>query len=216
MDNALDDARRRVENIRALLPCSISFADLGVQSQAPYLLLCIRAALSWRTEELARCACDALVKNDVATGILLTRAVIENTAFIWRLKELLEERHKYSPDDLREKLEKMLLGWKSEPNLPQAFNIMTIIGHLDQQFRGAKERYNELSEFAHPNWCGVFGLFSVMDDETHTTVFGRALQRLPSKELAETALRGYLELFEQIYNWISDTLPEFIAELEPL
>ncbi len=39
---------------------------------------------------------------------------------------------------------------------------------------------------------------------------------MPSKEIAVTALRGYLKLFEQVYNWISDTLPEFIAELEPL
>lgn len=218
MSNDLDDARRRVENIRVYLPSSINFADLGVQSKAPYLLLCIRAALSWRTEELARCACDALAKDDVASGILLTRAVIESAAFIWRLKELLEDRRKYTADDLCNNFEKMLLGWKDDPEFPLAFNILTALDHMDKQFPGVRDRYNELSEFAHPNWSGVSGLFSVIDRETGTAKFGRGLRRTPAaaKETAAAALRGYLELFEQVYKWISDTLPKFIAELEPL
>jgi hypothetical protein len=89
MDNHLDEARRLVENLARDLPSSISAAALGVQQKAPYLLLWAREALSWRTEELARCACDLLARNDVAAGVLLTRGVIENAAFIWRLRELL-------------------------------------------------------------------------------------------------------------------------------
>jgi hypothetical protein len=219
LNNDLDDARQRVDNIRMYLPSSIIFVDLGVQSKAPYLILCIRAALSWRTEELARCACDALAKDDVASGILLTRAVIESAAFIWRLKELLEDRHKYNSDDLCNKFEKMLLGWKNDDSdFPQAFNILTMLDHMDKQFPGVKVRYDELSEFSHPNWGGVSGLFSVVDRETGTAKFGRGLRRTPSaaKETAAAALRGYLALFEQVYKWISDTLPKFIAELEPL
>jgi hypothetical protein len=220
MESDLDEARQRVENIRAHLPSSISFADLGVRSQAPYLLLCIRAALSWRTEELARCACDALGKDDIAAGILLTRAIIENTALISRLQEMLEDRHKYSSDDLHDRFEKILLGWKTDRDLPQAFNVLTMIDHNDRRSPGVKvkERYDELSEFAHPNWCGVFGLFSNIDPETYTVQFGRGLRRTPSaaKETAASALSGYLKLFEQLYNRISDILPEFIKEQEAL
>jgi hypothetical protein len=218
MNNDLDDAWRRVENIRVHLPSSISFADLGVQSKAPYLFLCIRAALAWRTEELARCACNALAKNNIASGILLTRAVIESAAFIWRLKEFLEERCKYTSDDLCNNLEKMFLGWKDDPDFPKVYSILTALDHMNKQFPGVRERYNELSEFAHPNWSGVSGLFSVIDRETGTAKFGRGLRRTPAaaKKTAAAALRGYLELFEQVYKWISDTLPKFIAELESL
>ena len=70
MDSDLDEARKRIENIASHLPTSISVASLGVLSKAPYLLLSTREALIWRTEELARCACDMLERNDVATGIL--------------------------------------------------------------------------------------------------------------------------------------------------
>jgi hypothetical protein len=93
-----------------------------------------------------------------------------------------------------------------------------MLDRMDKQFPGVRERYDELSEFAHPNWGGVSGLFSIIDRETRTAKFGRGLRRTPAaaKESAAAALRGYLELFEQVYNWISDTLPEFIAKLEPL
>ncbi len=65
----------------------------------------------WRTEELARCACDMLERDDLAAGILLTRVVIQNAGFVWRLNELLETRNQYSPEQLRDNFERMLLPW---------------------------------------------------------------------------------------------------------
>src|SRR5438105_2467881 len=126
MNSDLDKARRHLEQLQRDRPSSISVAALGVQSKAPYLLLAARAALMWRTEELARCACDMLERDDLAAGLILTRAVSESAAFVWRLKELLETRHRYGPEKLHNKLTKMLLGKKSNavPNLPNTFNIM--------------------------------------------------------------------------------------------
>src|SRR5205823_700286 len=116
--------------------------------KAPYLLLWAREALIWRTEELARCACDALEKDDIAAGILLTRAVTESAAFVWRLREILDARHNYSEADFPDKLDRMLFGWKKEPDFPEAFNVNTLIDHLEKQIPGIKERYATLSEFA--------------------------------------------------------------------
>jgi hypothetical protein len=218
MGNHLDEARQRVEGIRAHLPSSISAAELGVWSKAPFLLLCTREALTWRTEELARCACDALARDDVAAGILLTRAVIESTAFIWRLKEILEDRRKYSPDELHSELEKMMMGWKDDPDFLKSVNVLTMINHMDRQFPGVRARYDELSETAHPNWNGVFGLFAMIDRAAYNAQFGRGLRKTTSagREIATTALNAYLELYAQVYNWISEALLVFIAELQPL
>jgi hypothetical protein len=169
-------------------------------------LLCTREPLTWRTEELARCACDALENDDVAAGILLTRAVVESTALIWRLKELLEDRRQYTADDLHSALEKMMMGWTNDPDFPNSVNILTMINHMDRQFHGVRERYDELSETAHPNWSGVFGLFAMIDRETYTAQFGRGLRKTTSvgKEIATTALNAYLELFAHTYNWIGN------------
>jgi hypothetical protein len=93
-----------------------------------------------------------------------------------------------------------------------------MINHMGRQLTGFRERYDQLSEFAYPNWSGVFGLFAVTDHATYTTQFGRGLRRTPfaAKEQAAIALNAFLELFEHAYNSIAETLPEFIAELEPL
>ena len=67
----MEDAQRRTdadfatakEMTRLLsqsLPELIDVAALGVRSKAPYQLLVVREALIWRTEELARNACNAL------------------------------------------------------------------------------------------------------------------------------------------------------------
>jgi hypothetical protein len=213
MDTDLNEARKRVENIASHLPTSISIASFGVRSKAPYLLLSTREALIWRTEELARCACDMLQRDDVAAGSLLTRAVAESAAFVWRLKELLESRHQYSIADLHDKFHRMRLGWKNDPDFPKAFNIITIIEHMDKKLPGLKARYDHLSEFAHPNWSGIAGLFSSTDYENNTTHFGRGLGKSGSKENASILLATSLDLFEYAYNSISDTLPEFLEEL---
>jgi hypothetical protein len=90
--------------------------------------------MSCRTEELARCACDMLERDDIAAGILLTRAVAESAAFVWRLKELLEDRQRYTAADLQDKFERMLLGWKNDPEFPTAINIQTMINHMAKKF----------------------------------------------------------------------------------
>src|SRR4029077_15755391 len=53
------EVRTWVDKLRAKLPQSVDVAALGVMSKAPFQLLCTREALIWRTEELARTACDA-------------------------------------------------------------------------------------------------------------------------------------------------------------
>jgi hypothetical protein len=216
MNTDLDKARQLVENIRAHLPSSISVAALGVRSKAPYLLLAAREALIWRTEELARCACDMLERDDLAAGILLTRAVTESAAFVCRLKELLETRNRYSPDELHQKFQQMLLGEKNS-GLPEAVNILTLIDRMDKQIPGVRKEYDGLSEFAHPNWSGVLGLFGQHNDRLTFIQFGRgAAERSTAKEIACDLLASSLAVFDYAYNVISATFPQYLAELEPL
>jgi hypothetical protein len=218
MNTDLAQARQRVENIRARLPSSISVAALGVRPTAPYHLLLAREALVWRTEELARCACDMLERDDLAAGILLTRAVTESAAFVWRLKELLETRDRYSDKELREKFGRMLFGEKnSDPHLPEAFNIVPLVERMDKQLPGVKQGYDHLSGFAHPNWSGVFGLFATHDEPNYTTTFGRGVYGTAlAKEIACDLLLMSLVVFESACDSISAALPKFLAELEPL
>ena len=210
MDDDLDHARRLVESISAHLPSSVDIVALGVKSKTPYHLLAAREALIWRTEELARGACEMLARDDLAAGILLTRAVAESAAFV---------RSKYSPEQLHDNFQRMFLGWKQkgEPDFPEAINIMTLIDRMDKTIPGVRSGYDQLSEFSHPNWSGVSGLFSLIDKQQYITYFGRNLRnRTHPKEMACNLLVASLELFRYAYNSISEKLPAYLAELEPL
>ena len=212
------EARAFADRLAASLPKEVDVAALGVKSTAPYQLLCTREALIWRTEELARNACDALERNDFAAAALLTRGVTENAALTWKLMDLLETRAKYSPKEMHDHLGRAHTGWKAEPGeLPEAYNVLTLIPRMDRVVTGVARAYASLSEFAHPNWSGVFGLYSKTDRERYVTTFGRGLRDAEgTARMIANALLGSLGSFEYAYNKISNTLPTYLAELESL
>jgi len=92
----LAEARQFTAALSASLPSKVEIAALGVLSKAPFQLLTIREALIWRTEELARNACDALEKEDFAVTALLTRGITESAAMTWYLMEILEQRAQHT------------------------------------------------------------------------------------------------------------------------
>jgi hypothetical protein len=220
----LADAREVAARLRAILPSQIEVAALGVRSKAPYQLLVVREALIWRTEELARNACGAIEKEDFAVAALLARAVAESAAMTWYLVKVLEERAGYTPDQLQNKLMQLLVGMKrkkdkaTEPDtddLPEAINVATFVKHVNRVLPGFDEAYNLLSEFAHPNWLGVVGLYSKHDPENFRTEFGRGLYVQRGSRLAHALALG-LAAFETGYNMITHAMPAFLGELEKL
>jgi hypothetical protein len=207
--------RARVEMLRACLPQSIDIAALGVKSKAPFQALCTREALIWRTEELARTACDALQRDDFAAAAILTRAVTENAALTWKLMDVLDERGKYNPQQLSDLLMRMLAGSAQWPEAPKPIHVMECLRNMDKKIPGVLSGYNSLSEMAHPNWSGVGGLYSKDDRVNYTTYFGRALRGADNRRAMITnALLGSLDAFEYAYNRISDLLHTFLGELE--
>jgi hypothetical protein len=220
----LAEAREVSARLSTSLPSQIEVAALGVRSRAPYQLLVIREALIWRTEELARNACEAMEKEDFAVAALLARAVAESAAMTWYLVKVLEERAGYTPDQLSDKLMQLLVGMKRKKDkamesdaddLPEAINVATFVKQVNRELPGFDEAYNLLSEFAHPNWLGVVGLYSKHDAENFRTEFGRGLHAQRGTRLAHALALG-LATFEVGYDKITDAMPAFLAELEKL
>ena len=208
------DAREWVNRLRASLPQSVDVAALGVKSKAPYQLLCTREALIWRTEELARNACDALERDDFAVAAILTRAVTENAAMTWKLMSVLDGRAEYGPQELNEVLMRLLAGSKW-PEMPDPVHVLTLLRKIDKAIPGVMASYDALSEIVHPNWSGVVGLYSKTDYEKFITYYGRGLRGVTeTQKKILSSLLGSLGAFEYAYNRISDTMVVYISELE--
>ncbi len=216
-DDNVKEARARANALRDSLPQSVDAAALGVMEKAPFQLLCTREALIWRMEELARTACDALEQHDFTTAALLARATIESAALGWKLMEVLDDRGKLPPQELNDTLMRMLVGSRLWSDGPQALQILSCIDRMNKRVAGVRKSYDMLSEIAHPNWRGVFGMYAETDEPKFTAHFGRGLRLAAgAKGAIVNALLGALDLFEFAYNRISDVLPEFLAELQSI
>jgi len=127
--------------------------------------------------------------------------------------ELLDDRQKLSPKDLNEVLMRMLAGSRLWDDGPQALQILSCIDRMDKKVPGVSKSYDVLSEIAHPNWRGVFGMYSKTDEAKFTAHFGRGLRQSDSPQDAIVkALLGAPGLFELAYNRISDAMPEFLLQ----
>jgi len=216
-NNDAKEARARANALRESLPQSVDAAALGVRSKAPLQLLCTREALICRTEELARTACEALERDDLAAAALLARATVESAALAWKLMEVLDDWQKLSPKNLNGILMRMLVGSRIWPDGPQALNVLSCIDRMDKKVPGVRKSYDILSEIVHPNWRGVFGMYAKTDGEKFTVHFGRGLE--PTESIEEpivNALLRALGLFEFAYNRISDAMPIFLAGQESI
>jgi hypothetical protein len=88
---------------------------------------------------------------------------------------------------------------------------------MDKNIPGVLSTYESLSEIVHPNWGGVFGLYSKTDEPNFITYFGRGLRGADSlRSRITSAMLGSPGAFEYAYNQISNLMPAFLAELESI
>jgi hypothetical protein len=209
-------AKEMTQRLGQSLPQHIEVAALGVRSKAPYQLIVVREALIWRTEELARNACKSLERDDFAVAAILTRSITENAALTWKLKEILDKRAGKSPEELNAALMRALAGSKTWEDAPAPYNVLSCVDALAKTIEGARQTYDSLREISHPKWRGVMGLYSKTDEEKFITYFGHGFGGSFAKPQITTALCAALGTFEYAYNAISDAMPQWISELEPL
>jgi hypothetical protein len=212
-----DHAGRKV--IADSLPVLVDPASISLRAKIPFKALCFREGLIWRTEELARSACDAFEREDDVAGITLARGVTECAAACWYLHRLIEKHidRTIAQVELNEKIEALLLGSKRDDDvLPNAVNVLTFIKHVDKTIPGFLRSYENMSEYAHPNWSGTALTYSQNDHEKILTRLGRRKRKNPDmhSKLGLKALNGALATFEYAYNKISYRMPAFIARCE--
>ena len=207
----LDEARTRLTGIQTHLPGSIPVAGISTTSKIPFTALSCREGLIWRAEELARTACDCFERQDVVAGITLVRAFFETAAALWHLKVTMERQFvKGIESDLHDQILQVMLGHRSSDHLPKAINVQTFIDRLTKTFPHARQNYDDMSEYAHPNWMGTALPFSVIDKEAFVVTFGRGVRGSERHAtLGLSCLNDALAVAELAYNGIADFMQAF-------
>jgi hypothetical protein len=207
----LAEAKTILDELRTWLKPKVEAHKLATRSKLPYKAISLREPLLYRIVELGDVTCKLYQDNAMASAFTLTRSTLEASAMLYWLHMKIDETIKLGRVDkeLDNLLMRALLG-RSDRQVSRApLNVQTCINHADKKFNGIKQMYDNLSEYAHPNWFGVMSLYGKSPWEKYCLNLGwpekgaRAGEGLP-------LLCGALELFRFYYQAISNDLQKFI------
>lgn len=215
-DNLLVEAKKRISLLTENLPTRVDPASISVTAKIPFKAIIYREALIWRTEELARMACEMYERNELASAITLTRSCMENVAAMWYLKEkiqyVIDSKDVGKIDDI---LMRLLMGSKNDLTNLDAVNVLTFVEKIDKDVQGFSKNYESMCEYAHPNWAGTSRLYSKPNTEKIWTDFGKNVRDTKSVTVVGLInLNVSLSIFEHSYNKVGDLIPDFIKICE--
>ncbi len=206
----LSEIGQRVSALSNGLPDVIDPAAISLKAKIPYKIIAYRETLLWRTEELSRVAYLQFKNEQVVSGIILTRCVMESAAAVWyvlnRIKTLVENE---DLNDFDDKAMRLLMGSKNDTTEINSINIMTFLDKVDTHLSGFRKLYDDLSEFAHPNWAGTSGVYGSVDRSKVLTRLGNFAKEFPY-EVGLKGLASSLAVFEYAYSEIGDLMPKVV------
>jgi len=150
-------------------------------------------------------------QNKIVPAIPLIRSLFENVAITNRIviaveSSLLNEKLTNDFDDL---ITKIKFGTRYTDEIV-SINILTQIDKLDKQFKGLRKYYDALCEFTHPNWDGVKGSYSELDEINHCTYIQKIITREHSLTgFFQTYFLLIISIFSGSSEWLRNNLQEF-------
>jgi hypothetical protein len=148
-----------------------------------------------------------------SSGILATRAAVEVTAALCYLNACIRDVLKSgSIGDIDECLMRRGCVSRIDPTAPNAINVLTFVDKESEEVREFRQQYEDLSEFAHPNWTGTALLYSKSDRENMIQDFGQKLRHAENaKQIGITNLSLALLIFEKSYKEIGKAISALVG-----
>jgi DNA-binding XRE family transcriptional regulator len=201
-DTKLKSAKERAVKLTALQPKSVQAAAFG-KWKPPFKVAMIQGLLLCRTIDLANASISFFEQKRVVPALILTRSIVETFSVLFALHDRIERFLENEPKDLEaldEFLMCSLVGSKMKPfpDTPAAVNVLNHIDRFEKMAPGFRYHYDALSEYAHPNWAGVWGVYGTTVNEPPELIFG-ARADMPGFSAGLSVLFGSLGLFEHYY-----------------
>lgn len=198
---------REVEPVGALL-----------KSKTAWKCAVLQQSLLYRSTALANGTADAWNAGNVVCAVLCARALVETIAISVYLKDELQRLIAARDADALDALaNKHLFATRNEQAVADGYghmatNILSHIDRLDKKIAGARDTYDFLSEWAHPNGSGHFFTFGDLDKQTGKVTFHEVAPRVRGIEGHITTcfmLIAFMELVVQAFDEAIPALADF-------
>jgi hypothetical protein len=210
-EELIAEAKTLSQNIAKQLPTIADPATVSYISKIPFKVLSIRELMIWRVSDLSESAIKLIENFKIVGAIIVIRSIIESVALIYYLLTKVENSiENKSIEGLDDKLMRLLLGGRLAESDAESINVLTLVDHLSKIAPGVRKYYDDLSEFAHPNWSGSLGSYGTINKNEMKLEMGilKDLNSYPY-EVALNSLIASLDSFRIFYNDLANHIPKF-------
>jgi hypothetical protein len=210
-----------LENWRGDLCQSISLAGLIARSPIAHKwkvtkrLLVLRETVFWRFHDLLSQSMMLHEAKSTLGARILARSALETLAILIFLGQLIEgviagsiAFAKLNSDSMR-----LLMGSKNKSTREEAINFLTVLAKCEIRYPNISAIYADLCEAAHPNYEGLCGGYSTVDETNMTTHFYNKWYERDGEahlHLVQTLMSTFdheyndvsLDRYEQLEKWL--------------
>jgi len=207
----LEEARAIAAVLRAALPDAVDAVKQGITHKTVFYLLVARESLLHRVSGLAEDTFLLIDAGRYLSAAILTRSMLESTAvlgFLLRSVETFERTNDVQA--LYGRVARVVVGARNgEEGDPVSVHVLDAIRDSDARLpvSGLMRLYENLSEYAHPNWSGLLGSFGAHENALRVQLGG------PSR--AVPALGPYLAIVLSSFDHLYGILGEAIEKISP-
>ena len=216
-EELIEEIRIGLAELEDGLPTDLNASVVSETAMLPFKALIIRSVLAWRFVDISRSVMRCVDEDRTASAAVLTRAALETSAAAWHLNDQLQQAlDTGAVGNTDDSLMRLLLGSRTmEEVLPSAINVLTLIDRVNKQVDGFRHQYDELSEFAHPNWSGAMALYCTTNNDERACSFGpkdEAITNTNTKIFK--VLSGTILIFKHVFKEIDQAIPKFVQLCE--
>lgn len=170
IENSYAEARK---HLRPQLKAS----DISLVAKVPHKTSVLLQVGLRRALELTEAAVREVNAHALVSSFVTSRALFETACvmfYTWKRVEIvLTSRSSPNVEELDDDVMQLLMGSRDKDwgGPVQAKNILTIIDHVAKVFKEARKHYDGLSEFAHPNYAGMLGMYNRPDNQGQRAIF---------------------------------------------
>ena len=212
--NDSEKINKMINELRMHLADRIEHFQYSRTAKIPFKVHSFIEIMNLRMFDFSESVQLLLKQNKVIPAIPLIRSLFENVAITNRIVNAVDSSllNKKLTNDFDDLITKIKFGTRYNDEIV-SINVLTQIDKLDKQFNGLRKCYDDLCEFTHPNWDGVEGSYSELDEVNHCTYIQKIITKEhPLTNIFQTCFLLIISIFSGYSEWLRNNLQEF-AEL---